>query len=211
MFTKELWRYPVKSLAGEQVKKIDVGRHGMAGDRTVLVTRHGRVVTSRTHHHLLGLKGTMNEQGIPLISGHVWNSPEALALARKDVGPEAELVQYQGMERFDVLPLLVATDGAVQHLGLDRRRFRPNIVIGGVDGLEERRWPGRRLRSGDVILHAAQLRSRCVMTTYDPDSLDQDPNVLRRIVDELGGRLGLDCAVVAGGILEEGAPAFLED
>jgi hypothetical protein len=49
------------------------------------------------------------------------------------------------------------------------------------------------------------------MTTYDPDSLEQAPNVLRRIVDELGGRLGLDCAVVAGGILEEGAPVFLED
>jgi uncharacterized protein len=67
------------------------------------------------------------------------------------------------------------------------------------------------LKSGDVILHAAQLRSRCVMTTYDPDSLEQDRNVLRRIVNELGGRLGLDCAVVAGGILEEGAPVFLED
>jgi uncharacterized protein YlxP (DUF503 family) len=49
------------------------------------------------------------------------------------------------------------------------------------------------------------------MTTYDPDSLEQDRNVLRRIVNELGGRLGLDCAVVAGGILEEGAPVFLED
>jgi hypothetical protein len=106
---------------------------------------------------------------------------------------------------------LVATDGAIQHLGLDRRRFRPNVLIGGVSGLEERRWPGRKLKSGDVILHAAQLRSRCVMTTYDPDSLEQDRNVLRRIVNELGGRLGLDCAVVAGGILEEGAPVFLED
>jgi hypothetical protein len=211
MFIKELWRYPVKSLAGEQIKRIEVGPQGMAGDRTVLVIRNGRVVTSRTHHRLLGLKGTLNEQGIPLVSGHVWNSPDALALVRKAAGPDAELLEYHGTERFDVLPLLVATDGAIQHLGLDRRRFRPNVLIGGVSGLEERRWPGRKLKSGDVILHAAQLRSRCVMTTYDPDSLEQDRNVLRRIVNELGGRLGLDCAVVAGGILEEGAPVFLED
>lgn len=210
MFIKELWRYPVKSLAGEQVKSIEVGPQGMAGDRTVLITRNGRVVTSRTHHRLLGLKGTLNEQSIPLISGHAWNSPEALALVRKAAGPEAELMQYQGAKRFDVLPLLVATDGAIEHLGLDRRRFRPNIVIGGVDGLEERHWPGRRLRSGNVTLDAAQLRSRCVMTTFDPDTLEQDRNVLRRIVDELDGRLGLDCAVVAGGTLEEGAPVFLE-
>lgn len=211
MFIKELWRYPVKSLAGEQVERIEVGPHGMAGDRTVLVTRNGRVVTSRTHHRLLGLKGMLNGQGIPMISGQIWNSPDALALVRKAAGSDAELSQYHGAERFDVLPLLVATDGAIQHLGLDPRRFRPNIVIGGVDGLAERQWPGRRLRSGDVVLHAAQLRSRCVMTTYDPDSLEQDPNILRRIVGELGGRLGLDCAVVASGMLEEGAPIFLED
>lgn len=211
MFIKELWRYPVKSLAGEQVKRIEVGPQGMAGDRTVLVTRNGRVVTSRTHHRLLGLKGMLNEQGVPLISGRLWNSPDALALVREAAGPDAEVLQYHGAERFDVLPLLVATEGAIQHLGLDRRRFRPNIVIGGVDGLEERQWPGRRLRAGNVILHAAQLRSRCVMTTFDPDSLEQDPNVLRRIVDGLGGRLGLDCAVVAGGILEEGTPVLLED
>ena len=67
MFIKELWRYPVKSLAGERVKRIEVGPHGMTGDRTVLVTRNGRVITSRTHHRLLRLKGTLNEQGTPLM------------------------------------------------------------------------------------------------------------------------------------------------
>jgi uncharacterized protein YcbX len=211
VFIKELWRYPVKSLAGERVRRIEVGPQGLAGDRTVLVTRNGRVLTSRTHHRLLGLKGTLDEQGIPLISGHIWNSPDALTLVRQAAGPDAEVLRHEGVERFDVLPLLVATDGAIQHLRLDRRRFRPNLVIGGVDGLAERHWPGRQLRSGAVILHAAQLRGRCVMTTYDPDTLDQDLNVLRRIVNELGGKLGLDCAVVSGGVLEEGAPVFLED
>lgn len=37
------------------------------------------------------------------------------------------------------------------------------------------------------------------MTTYDPDTLEQDPSVLRRIVRELGGRLALDSFVVRGG------------
>jgi hypothetical protein len=37
------------------------------------------------------------------------------------------------------------------------------------------------------------------MTTYDPDSLEQDPTVLRRIVQEMGGRLALDTYVVRGG------------
>jgi len=30
------------------------------------------------------------------------------------------------------------------------------------------------LRIGEAVIHAAQLRDRCVMTTYDPDTLKQD-------------------------------------
>ena len=36
MFVKEIWRYPVKSTAGERVREADVGKLGIAGDRTVL-------------------------------------------------------------------------------------------------------------------------------------------------------------------------------
>ena len=42
------------------------------------------------------------------------------------------------------------------------------------------------------------------MTTYDPDSLLQDRQVLRRIVDELGGKMALDCTVVQAGAIHEG-------
>ena len=114
-------------------------------------------------------------------------------------GPAARLGRFDGEERFDVLPLLVATDGAIAALGVDGRRLRPNIVVGGVDGLGEREWPGRRLQIGEVVIAVAQLRARCVMTTYDPDTQAQDPGVLRRIVREFGGTMALDCAVVAGG------------
>lgn len=210
MFVKELWRYPVKSIAGERVTQSEVGPLGLAGDRTVMVLRRGKVVTSRTHHHLLGLKGTLDEDGVPRISGHAWDSPEALALVRAAAGPDVELFHYEGAERFDVLPLLVATDGAIAHMGFDGRRLRPNVVIGGVAGLQERDWPGHRLRLGEVIIYAAQLRRRCVMTTYDPDTLKQDPNVLRRIVKELDGTMALDCKVISGGLIKEGAPVVLE-
>lgn len=204
MYIKELWRYPVKSMAGERVRRIEAGPLGLAGDRTILVHRRGQVVTSRTDHRLLGLKGTLGSDGIPHISGHLWTSPQALALVRAAAGANAELVRHEGGERFDVLPLLVATDGAIAYMGFDGRRLRPNIVIGGVEGLGERTWPGRRLHAGDVIIEPAQLRSRCVITTYDPDTQKQDAGVLRRIVKELDGTLALDCAVVAGGWLEEG-------
>ena len=211
MFVKELWRYPVKSMAGERIPETKVGELGFAGDRTVLVHSGGNLITSRTHHRLMGLKGTLGADGVPLISGHPWGSPEALRLVKEAAGPEAELVEYNGAERFDVLPLLVATDGAIAHMGFDGRRLRPNFVIGGVEGLKEREWPGRRLQIGGTIIHAAKLRGRCIMTTLDPDTLQQDRNVLRKIVRELGGTMALDCAVIQGGPIREGDPVTLLD
>ena len=116
-------------------------------------------------------------------------------------GPGARLVRHDGPDRFDVLPLLVATDGAVDALGFDRRRFRPNLLVAGVNGLAEREWPGRRARVGEAIIGFKKLRGRCVMTTYDPDTLEQDPTVLRRIVQEMGGRLALDTYVAGGRVV----------
>jgi uncharacterized protein len=97
------------------------------------------------------------------------------------------LVRSDADDRFDVLPLLVMTDGAFAAVGHDRRRFRPNLVIGGVEGLSERQWEGSRLRIGEVIIGMNDLRARCIMTTFDPDSGDQDLGVLRRVHREFGG------------------------
>ena len=193
MHVKEIWRYPVKSMAGERLSGVQIDKLGVAGDRKVLVRGgNGHVVTSRTHHQLLSLKGTLGADGQPRISGHVWDSPEALALVRKAVGADAELFYCDGPERFDVLPLLVATDGAISYMGLDSRRLRPNIIVGGVEGLQEREWPGHRFRIGEAVIHAAQLRGRCVMTTYDPDTLKQDMGILKSIVRKLGGVMALE-------------------
>lgn len=204
MYVKEIWRYPVKSMAGERVTESAVTALGLDGDRQVLVVGpNGRVITARTHPWLLGLHATLVD-GEVLINGHPWKSAEARELVRGN-----QLTHYTGPERFDILPLLVATDGAIAHMGFDGRRLRPNLVIGGVEGLAEREWPGRRLRIGDVIIEPAQLRGRCVMTTYDPDTLQQDRSVLQRIVRELDGTMGLDTAVEAPGRIREGDSVFI--
>ncbi len=196
----ELWRYPVKSLAGEPLDVADLTPAGLAGDRVVQVyDGRGRVVTARTRPGLLGLRAILGADGEPRIDGHPWAGPEAAAAVRAAAGDGARLVRSEALERFDVLPLLVATDGAVAALGVDRRRLRPNVVIGGVDGLAERGWPGRRLRVGEAVIAVASVRQRCVMTTFDPDTLAQDLSVLRRLVKEFGGRLALDCTVVTPG------------
>jgi len=210
MFVQQLWRYPIKSMAGERIAEAHISTLGIDGDRAVLVVRGDRVVSSRTHHQLLGLHGTLGDDGVARIDGNRWDSPEALALLERAVGTDARFLLYEGEERFDVLPLLVATDGAIAHQAIDGRRLRPNIIVGGVEGLAERSWPGRRLRIGEVVLEPAQLRGRCIMTTYDPDTLVQDVNVLRRIGRELDGTMALDTAVVKGGVIHEGDTVELQ-
>lgn len=205
MHIAEMWRYPIKSLAGERLKQAEIRLDGIAGDRIVHVEDVGaRVVTARTRPRLLGLHGATGPEDEPLLDGRPWQAPESAEAIRRAAGPEARLVRWDGPERFDILPLLVATDGAILALGEDGRRLRPNIVIGGVEGLAERDWPGRRLRLGEVVIEAAQLRGRCVMTTYDPDTQAQDPSVLRRIVREFDGRIALDCAVIRPGCVRLG-------
>jgi uncharacterized protein YcbX len=205
MRVAELWRYPVKSLAGEPLQATELAVTGVPGDRVVQVwDDRDMVLTARTHPQLLGLRAALGPDGAPLVNGLPWTAPAVADAIRRAAGPSARLVHNDGPGRFDVLPLLVATDGAIARLGVDRRRFRPNILIEGVEGLAEYAWPGGRLRIGEAIIGVEKRRGRCVMTTYDPDTLEQDPSVLRRIVQEMGGRLGLDCYVIQGGRLAVG-------
>jgi uncharacterized protein YcbX len=205
MRVAELWRYPVKSMAGERLEEALVTRDGIVGDRIVHVEDgRGRVVTARTHPRLLSLHAHLAVDGEPVIDGHPWSTAEAAAAVRTAAGDDARLVRWDGPERFDVLPLLVATDGAIYALGVDGRRLRPNLVVSGVSGLAERQWPGRTLRIGEVVIELVKLRGRCVMTTYDPDTQVQDVGVLRRIAQEFGGRMALDSAVLEGGRIAVG-------
>jgi len=208
----ELWRYPVKSMAGEPLEEILVGPLGFAGDRIVHVRRaDGRVATARTYPRLLGHRGTLDAAGEPLVDGRPWTDRTVGAEIERIVGAGARLVRHNGPERFDILPLLVATDGAIEAFGYDRRRLRPNLVVEGVAGLEERTWEGRLLNAGEVLIGLADLRGRCVMTTYDPDSLEQDPEVLRSIVRRFDGTLALNASVIRGGRLRVGDEVQLCD
>jgi len=201
----EIWRYPVKTMAGERLQRVRVGRLGIEGDRIVHVEdAQGRVITSRSHPRFLGHKGSLGTDGSPRVDGRPWNSPEVARDVADIVGFGATLVSYEGAERFDVLPLLVATDGAITAFGHDSRRLRANIVIGGVDGLEEREWPNGCLLVGDVLIGVQDLRSRCIMTSFDPDTLIQDKEITRDIYRRFGGKLALNCFVIEGGEIAVG-------
>jgi uncharacterized protein len=200
VYVKQIWRYPVKSMAGEQLQTARLTPLGIDGDRIVQVRRErGRIATARTWPDLLGFHATLDQEGEPLVDGKPWTDPAVLAAVRKLVGSDARLVHDEDLDRFDILPLLVVTDGAIAAFGLDGRRLRPNIVIGGVTGLEERTWEGGRILIGEVVIGIHDLRDRCNMTMVDPDTLAYDPKVLRDIVRRFDGKLALNCEVLVGG------------
>lgn len=199
-----LWRYPVKTLAGEPLPVADLTAAGIPGDRIVHVRGPEGVRTSRRHHRLLGLRGSLGPDGQPRVNGHPWTSAEALAAVRGAAGTDAWLEAYDGPERFDILPLLVATDGAVAAFGRDVRRLRPNILIGGVSGMDETGWPGGELHIGDAVVRLDSRRPRCPMTTVDPDSNEVDPEVLRDIGRRFGGSLALNADVLVPGTIRVG-------
>ncbi len=211
LFVAGLWRYPVKTLAGEAITEALLTETGIPGDRVVHVRGPEGVRTSRRHYQLLGLRGTLGDDGQPLVNGLPWRSAEALRLVRAAAGDDAELDAYDGVERFDILPLLVATDGAVAEFGRDIRRLRPNILIGGVDGMAERAWEGKELWIGDAVIGLDSLRGRCPMTTVDPDTITRDPEVLKDIGRRFGGKLALNAEVLRAGVVRVGDAVELRD
>jgi len=205
MWVQEIWRYPVKSMAGESLETADLTESGVAGDRIVQVRNGGgRIVTARTRPLLLRHRATLGPGNQVLVDGRPWNAPEVARDVEAAAGAGTRLVESDAEHRFDILPLLIATDGMLTAVGYDRRRFRPNLVIGGVPGLNERQWEGAHLRIGSATIAMEDLRTRCIMTTFDPDSGQQDLGVLRRIQKEFDSRLGLNCYVVAPGRISVG-------
>lgn len=115
-----------------------------------------------------------------------------MAVVRAAAGTDTWLEAYDGLECFDVLPLLVATDGAVAAFGRDIRRLRSNVLFGGVHGMAEIDWPGSELHIGEAVIRLDSRRGRCPMTTVDPDTLERDPEVLRDIARRFNGQLALN-------------------
>ena len=132
MWVKEIWRYPVKSMAGERLESAAFGEAGVEGDRILQVRNEaGKVMTARTRPLLLRHSAKLAADGEPVVDGRPWGIDDVARDVVAAAGAGTRLVRAEAERRFDILPLLVATDGALAAVGYDVRRFRPNLVIGG--------------------------------------------------------------------------------
>src|SRR5262245_31166085 len=91
MWLQQIWRYPVKSMAGEALAAAELTRAGVAGDRIVQVRNQaGRIGTARSKPALLGHHDTPGPYGEQRLDGRDWRSTE-VAL---DVEAAARRVPY---------------------------------------------------------------------------------------------------------------------
>ena len=113
---------------------------------------------------------------------------------------------------FDAFPLLIMTTASLNAMtaataesNFDVRRFRPNILLDtDADGFVENSWVGRRLQVGSAILQINAICPRCVMTTHGFADLPKDPRVMRHLVRQNEGNLGVYASIEQSGNIKLG-------
>jgi uncharacterized protein YcbX len=223
-----LWRYPVKSMAGERLDEAEVSWHGLAGDRRWAFIRDGQVrsgfpwLTIREMPELAHYRPRFAEPERPDASATLVLMPSGREYDVTDPALAAELgsgvrVIKQNRGVFDTMPLSVLTTRTLASLGrlvgtgLAPERFRPNVFVDALRGdFPEEAWVGRVLRVGGLRMRVDQHDQRCVMPTIDPVTLLREPAILRAIAQERGGRLGVYGSTVEPGRIAVGDPVELE-
>jgi len=194
-----IWRYPIKSLAGESLESALVFADGLEGDRErALLVRDGHARTGKPY------RGKENDR-----LHTAADAPAALELARVR-GVTAELASDD--ERFfDDAPISIVVDrwldGISDHVGyrVEYQRFRPNFFIEAQKGVpEEAALSGRELALGEVRLRVRYPIERCVVTTYDLAGGEADARILRYIAQERSTWMGIYCDVLRAGTVRIG-------
>jgi uncharacterized protein YcbX len=217
---RALWRYPVKSMAGESLEEVEVSWHGLAGDRRYAFVREGVErsgfpwLTIRERSDMWHYVPSFAEPGRPDESRTLVRTPSGGSYDVTDPALAAELghgarVIKQNRGVFDTMPLSLLTTGSVRALrdGLDPRRFRPNILV---DGAGEDDLVGRVVAIGGMRMRVDQHDERCVVVNVDPVTAERDPTILRKIAQERGSRFGVYGSVVTPGRVAVGDPVLVE-
>jgi uncharacterized protein len=257
---ESLWRYPVKSMAGEAIEEAFVGYAGVFGDRTCAFLNAGApagfpYLTARNNGQILRysprfrdaelaarpLNQVAAEQLGPGLTP-LYPAPlermaidvqtptgETLALddpalravlATKNV--EADKLSLIRSDRAltDCRPLSIISLKTITQLSdeigvpLDARRFRANIYadLGTASGFAEDTFVGKTLRIGERAVIAVLDRDpRCKMISLDPDTGEENSDVLRHVAKAHDTRAGVYCAVLSEGTVRRGDEIILVD
>jgi uncharacterized protein len=230
-----IFRYPVKSMAGESLEVGNLGWHGLDGDRRLafrrIDNRSGMPWLSASKlPDLLRFAPKRHEDGgngklpthIHTPDGEemaVFGEELATEVGRR-FGAPVEMMQLRN-GIFDEASISVIALDTVYEIGrlagrsLDVRRFRPNVLVRLLRPVpfQEDEWLGGVLSFGegdDAPAVTVTMRDlRCSMVNFDPDSASPAPEVMKAIVGANQNNAGIYAEVTRTGRLEVGQTILL--
>jgi len=225
-----LWRYLVKSMAGESLAHVDVSWHGLAGDRRWAfvrsdVPRSGFPwLTLRECVSMMDYHPRFTDAEQPDKSPTVVQAPSGIAFDIADPALAAEIrpgglrVIKQDRGVFDTFPISLVTTQSIAQIGetvgepLDVRRFRLNILVEATDAapFPEDDWVGRVLRVGGMRMRIDKRDGRCVIITIDPATKHRNAEILRLVARDRQGCIGVYGSTVAPGRIAVDDPVVIE-
>ncbi|WP_246096228.1 MOSC domain-containing protein [Paenibacillus sinopodophylli] len=224
-------RYPVKSFAGESLESCEIDIYGLAGDRCYAFydeTKEGwdSFFTAREIPAMLSYQAALNDvQSASMVHPEIRvTSPEGktfswdaalLEEVQKHSKKKMLIRSYKTntpeLKAVDEGSILIITSTSLRSLEqiwgkeLDERRFRANVVVKVDDSaLDEKEWIGRRIAIGSAELQVDKYCDRCSMVTLDPDSLERDASLLRKINEEMNLNFGVYASVIKTGAIQNG-------
>jgi uncharacterized protein YcbX len=225
----KLWRYPVKSMLGEECREVELQARGFDGDRLFAVQdaqgKFGSGKNTRRFRQFDGLFGLHARYAgewpeIAFRDGRQLrgDDPQLHDALSAVLGMPVTLVREARVPHFDDSAVHLVTTAALEWLRLrlpgsriDERRFRPNMVVAAMGtGQPEQSWIGRTLRIGtDATLRVTSPTERCRMTTLAQGDLPEDAKVLRCLAQDAQAQFGVYAEVVKPGRVAAGDPVVL--
>lgn len=204
-FLAAIWRYPVKSMAGEPLETVTLEPRGLVGDRRWAVHcadgRLGSGKDGRRFHRLdplftlaaqtsagsdLGEVVTIRlADGTYLVAGEPETDEALSALVGEPVTvrPEGTDQQHHDNGRLSIVgtATLAALGGLLDGPPMDPRALRANLVVETTVPYVEESWLGRDLAIGDVRLRVVEAIERCRMVDLDQVGLAGRPGLLKAV------------------------------
>ena len=217
-----LRRYPVKSMAGENLEGVYVSKNGIVGDRCCGLRIKGVESEHTTKRYLTGRKAVelllckpifVNELEIKVSFGLEKivdiEDPNFLKHFEQKYDISLKVDYINGL--FDQKPISLIGMPSIQKLNTDPLRFRENFYIAwDKEPLYEDSLLGHILRIGNVKIRVDKQNKRCVMININPNSGENDHDVLKQVGKCNNGKLGVYCSVIQPGIVNKGDDVYLE-
>jgi uncharacterized protein YcbX len=225
-----IFRYPVKSMAGELLDVATLSWHGIEGDRRFafrpLADKSGFpwLIASKLPQLLLYKPFRLDRNTAELLPTHVCTPDGKEYELRSDelrkelssrYGSDVELMNLKHgiFDEGCISVISLRTVHCVEResgRAVDLRRFRPNVVLetDSTEPFEEDRWVGGTLTFGEgnsaAALRVTMRDERCVMVNFDPDTAERDSEVMKTVVRMNGNYAGVYGTVVRAGELRVG-------